>query len=92
MYILLCENDNLYTGSTKYLERRYKQHLSGEGANFTRKHKPIKIAYTEEFSRIDHAFYREKQVQRWSHEKKLALVNGDEKKLKELSKKRFGKR
>ncbi len=69
-YILLCEGDNLYTGSTRNIERRFAQHLNGEGANFTRKYKPIRIVYLEEHPRIDLAFYREKQIQRWSRGKK----------------------
>ena len=77
-YILLCEGDNLYTGSSRNIHRRFVQHLSGEGANFTRKFKPIRVVYLEEHSRIDHAFYREKQIQRWSRMKKEALIQGDE--------------
>jgi putative endonuclease len=86
MYILLCSNGNYYTGSTTDLERRLKQHQNGEGANFTRKHLPVKLVYFEEFDRIDDAFYREKQVQGWSRKKKEALINGEHEKLPELSK------
>ena len=63
MYILKCSNDLYYTGSTKNLKRRLKQHQSGHGANFTKKYLPIELVYFESFSRIDWAFYREKQVQ-----------------------------
>ncbi len=77
MYILECANGMYYTGSTKYLERRLAQHQVGEGANFTRKHLPVKLVYFEEFQRIDEAFYREKQVQGWSRKKKEALINNN---------------
>ena len=63
MYILECSNGQYYTGSTKNLEMRLAQHQAGEGANFTKKHLPVKLVYYEEFQRIDEAFYREKQVQ-----------------------------
>ena len=85
MYILLCANGNYYTGSTIDLERRLQQHQLGEGANFTRKHLPVKLMYFEEFERIDEAFYREKQVQGWSRAKKEALIKGERNKLHELS-------
>ena len=85
MYILLCENGHYYTGSTKNLEQRLEQHWNGEGANFTRKYPPVSLVYTEEFDRIDHAFQREKQVQRWSHAKKEALIKGDFNQLRWLS-------
>ena len=86
MYILKCANNKFYTGSTKNLERRLKQHQSGQGANFTKKHLPVELVYFETFERIDWAFYREKQIQGWSHKKKEALINGDLEKLRELSK------
>ncbi len=90
MYILKCANDKFYTGSTKNLEKRLNQHQSGEGANFTKKHLPVELVYFEIFARIDWAFYREKQIQGWSHKKKEALINGDLEKLKELSRSKNG--
>lgn len=86
MYILLCNDGSYYTGSTNDLERRMAEHFSGNGANHTKKHPPVKLLYYEEFQRIDEAFYREKQVQGWSRKKKEALINGQYEKLPELSK------
>ncbi len=76
MYILECSNGTFYTGSTKDLDRRIAQHQAGEGANYTKKHLPVKLVYYEKFQRIDFAFEREKQVQKWSRKKKLALMSG----------------
>ncbi len=89
MYILECSDGSYYTGSTKYLELRLKQHQSGKGAKHTAKHLPVKLVYFEEFNRIDHAFYREKQVQRWSKKKKEALIKGEIELLSKLAKKKF---
>ena len=77
MYILKCGNDKFYTGSTNDLDRRLIEHQTGEGANYTRKNQPVELVYFEEFDRIHKAFYREKQVQNWSHAKKQALIDGD---------------
>jgi putative endonuclease len=85
MYILECSNGSYYTGSTKDLERRILQHQLGEGANHTKKYSPVRLIYFEEFTRIDEAFYREKQVQNWSRKKKEALINGELNKLISLS-------
>jgi putative endonuclease len=85
MYILLCANGKYYTGSTNNLERRIFEHKNGLGANFTKKHLPVELVYYEEYSRIDTAFYREKQVQGWSRAKKEALINGECEKLHGLS-------
>jgi putative endonuclease len=86
MYILRCGNGLYYVGSTTNLEKRLEQHHLGEGANFTRKHLPVTLVYFENFDRIDEAFEREKQAQKWSRAKKEALINRDIKALKELSK------
>ena len=85
MYILKCANGSYYTGSTIDLERRLEQHKNGEGANFTRKHLPVELVYVEEFSKIEDAFYREKQIQGWSRKKKEALIAGNFDKLHELA-------
>ncbi len=75
MYILKCSDDTYYTGSTNNLLRRLAQHQSGEGANYTRKRLPVQLIYFEEYDRVDRAFYREKQVQKWSQAKKEALMD-----------------
>jgi putative endonuclease len=89
MYILLCGDGSYYTGSTRNLERRLHQHQNEEGAIHTKMHQPVELVYKEEFTRIDHAFYREKQIQRWSHEKKKALIEGRFDELKKRAKKKF---
>lgn len=86
MYILACSDGSYYTGSTNNLELRLAQHQAGEGANHTKKRLPVTLVYFEEFQRIDEAFYREKQVQGWSRNKKEALIHGIPEKLNELAK------
>jgi putative endonuclease len=85
MYILECCDGSYYTGSTIDLVRRLAQHQAGEGANHTRKRLPVKLVYFEEYSRIDEAFYREKQIQGWSRKKKEALINGQPELLPKLA-------
>jgi len=41
--------------------------------------------YFEEHNRIDQAFKREKQIQRWSRGKKEALIQGNEEELHRLA-------
>ena len=85
MYILQCADDSYYTGSTINLERRLAQHQAGEGARHTARRLPVALVYYEKFSRIALAYYREKQVQRWTRKKKAALIAGDVEELKRLS-------
>jgi putative endonuclease len=89
MYILKCNNDSYYTGSTIDLEKRLKEHNDGLGSNHTKKYLPVELVYYEVFQRIDEAFYREKQIQGWSRAKKEALINSKCHLLPELSKNRM---
>ena len=92
MYILKCNDGTYYTGSTYNLEKRLLEHASGEGANYTIKRLPVELVYFEKYDRIDVAFNREKQIQKWSHKKKENLINGNIDVLKEESKKVFNKK
>jgi len=60
--------------------------MTGKGARYTQKRLPVKLAYFESFNRIDKAFYREKQVQRWSRKKKTALILQQPESLNALAK------
>ena len=86
MYILRCNDNSYYTGSTTNLKERLYQHIQGLGANYTKERLPVKLVYYEEFQNIEYAFIREKQTQRWSKLKKEALIEGSIEKLKVLSK------
>lgn len=85
-YILQVSDGRYYVGSTENLEKRLAEHQRGEGAMFTKAYLPVKLVYTEEHERVEDAFRREKQLQKWSHAKKEALISGDVEKLKSLAK------
>ena len=87
MYSLECSDGSFYVGSTWDLDRRLSQHNEGEGAEYTRSRLPVRLLYSEYYSRIENAFLREKQVQRWGRAKRIALVNGRFDQLGPLSKK-----
>jgi putative endonuclease len=93
MYILECADGTYYTGSTVNLEKRLWEHENFMGANYTRKKHPLKLVYCEEYSRVDEAFFREKQVQGWSHAKKKALIEVAHQRLPKLSRnyRQFGR-
>lgn len=85
VYILQCANGEYYVGSTENIERRLKEHQSGYGCAFTKAHLPVKLVYKEEYSTIELAYKRERQLHGWNRAKKEALINGDIVKLKKLS-------
>jgi putative endonuclease len=85
MYMLRCHDGSYYVGSTWDIERRLAQHERGEAANYTRSRRPVELVHLEEYTRIDDAFRREKQVQSWGRAKREALLRGDENALCRLS-------
>ena len=86
MYILLCADGSYYVGSTTNLNLRFSRHQNGMGAKHTAKRLPVELVYAEVYERIDFAFAREKQVQKWRREKKEALIRGEYDRLPELAK------
>ncbi|MDO8422516.1 MAG: GIY-YIG nuclease family protein [Parvibaculum sp.] len=47
LYILECDGGRLYTGITVDVDARFKAHVSGRGAKFTRAYPPRRIAFVE---------------------------------------------
>jgi predicted GIY-YIG superfamily endonuclease len=89
MYILQCADGSYYVGSTIDLEQRVAQHNAGEGASYTKKRRPVKLVFAQEFPDVKQAYEREKQVQAWSRAKREALINGEWEKLPVLARKDF---
>jgi putative endonuclease len=75
IYIILCSDGSFYTGSTNNIEKRFRDHLLGKGARYTRSHKPVKIIYREKFSTKSGALKREAEIKKLSRVKKEVLVN-----------------
>jgi len=85
-YILKCSDGSYYSGSTTNLENRIKAHNQRRGASYTAKRRPVQLVYHEKFGNLDVAVKRERQIKKWSRAKKVALISGEKKKLKKLSK------
>jgi putative endonuclease len=80
VYILLCMDGSFYTGYTKDLNERTKQHENGKGARYTKTHKPQKLAYVEQHDSRSKAMKRERAIKQLSHQQKQDLVNSQNKK------------
>lgn len=74
-YILLCYGGSLYTGSTNDVEKRFKDHIAGRGARYTKSHKPVKIIYQEKFKSKSEALKREAEIKKLSRKEKQNLIN-----------------
>jgi putative endonuclease len=80
VYILLCMDGSFYTGYTKNLQERTRQHENGTGAKYTKAHKPQKVAYVEHYGSRGQAMRRELEIKKLSHQQKADLVNSKGKK------------
>ena len=67
------------------MDKRFWEHNNFLGANYTKKRQPVKLVFCQEFYRMDEAYFREKQVQGWSHAKKKALIEKSFQLLPELA-------
>ncbi len=76
VYILECGDGSYYVGSTRSLDHRLEQHVSGLGGAYTAQRQPVRLVFMQEFDRIDEAYQREKQIQGWSRAKRKALIEG----------------
>jgi predicted GIY-YIG superfamily endonuclease len=85
VYILRCADGSFYVGHTTNLEQRVAIHNQGKGATWTACRRPVELVYHENFASEIKAIARERQLKRWTHAKKHALIHRDLKKLKSLA-------
>ena len=74
VYIVLCDDGSYYTGYAKDVKHRIEQHRKGQGARYTRMHKPEKTVYMEKFNNRSEAMKREREIKQLSHNKKQELA------------------
>jgi putative endonuclease len=76
VYIIQCLDGTYYTGRTWDISLREEQHKLGKGSKYTIKHGFKDLVYWEEFESFESAQKREKQIKKWSQEKKQNLIKG----------------
>lgn len=88
-YIYILTNKNhtvLYTGVTSNLVNRLYEHRTGLYKNsFTNRYNVKKLVYFEDFTSIEEAIAREKQIKASSRQKKIDLINRFNPEWKDLS-------
>ena len=88
VYILRCADNSLYVGHTSDLTSREDSHNRGTAVSYTAARRPVQIVYSEGHGSLTAAVRRERQLKRWSGQKKEALIAGDALTLKSLSRRR----
>lgn len=66
LYILECEDGSFYTGISPDPVRRFEAHRRGQGAAYTRMHKPCALRVIETVGSYREALRRERQVKKLS--------------------------
>lgn len=61
-YALACEGGSYYIGHTQDLQQRWVEHLKGSGSDWTKRYKPLYVAYYEEYPSREQAVIREKEL------------------------------
>ncbi len=64
----------MYTGMTNDLPARVKKHNSGEGAKYTRSHRPVKLVWSENIRSESAARKREAEIKKLTHKQKQDLI------------------
>ncbi len=73
-----------YVGVTVNINKRIVQHINSEGSKFTSKYNLKDLIYFEEFTDINQAIKREKQLKNWHHDWKINLIKEKNPTLKTL--------
>jgi putative endonuclease len=78
VYMVRCSDDTLYTGISKNVSKRIKEHNYDDvlGSRYTRPRRPVTLAYQEAARSRSEATQRERQIRRFARKQKEALIKG----------------
>lgn len=72
IYVVRCEDDSFYTGFTRNLEQRMKQHKTGKGSKWCKAHGFKNYTYIQCGNAGD-GFRIERKIKKWGRDKKANL-------------------
>ena len=88
IYVYILANKSrsvLYIGVTSNLSDRLEQHVNNTDTKaFTKRYNVHDLIYFEEFSCVEEAIAREKQLKGWTRKKKDALISASNPNLETL--------
>ena len=70
-YVLICNDQSLYTGVSTDVHRRLKEHNAKKGAKYTRGRTPVRLFYYREMKDRSSAQKLESSFKKLRREKKL---------------------
>ena len=87
VYIVCSRSGTLYIGMTNSIERRMREHKSGEFQGFASKYHCDRLVYCESFDDVVIAIGREKQLKGWVRRKKIALIESSNPRWQDIAEK-----
>ena len=75
-YMIRCEDNSIYTGITNNLEKRINEHLSKNGAKYTKSHNATKLESAWKSKDKSLACKLEYQIKQLNKQQKENLING----------------
>ena len=84
VYIVRCADGALYTGITKDVVRRCRQHNAGTASRYTRSRRPVELVYQEVHPSQSSALKREAAIKAMNRRGKLTMIQRNPKPSKEM--------
>src|SRR4051794_23807519 len=84
VYVVRCADGSLYTGITKDLTRRCRQHNDGTASRYTRCRLPVELLYHEVYPDQGSALQREAEIKAMDRRGKLTMVQPTMKPVKAI--------
>ena len=74
VYLVRCRDGSLYTGITKDVARRCRQHNAGTASRYTRSRRPVRLVYEEKHPTQSSALRREAAIKALTRREKMAII------------------
>ena len=74
VYLVRCADGSLYTGITKDVARRFRQHNAGTASRYTRSRLPVQLVYHEAQPDQSSALKREAAIKAMTRREKLVMA------------------
>ena len=88
VYMLRCVNNSIYTGITTDVERRFKEHIRGVGAKYTKVNKVTKIEKVFVVQNVSEALKVEREIKKLPKLTKEKLIMESDFFIEKLKEKR----
>ena len=86
VYLMASFRQTLYVGVTNNLERRVYEHKTkNHPQSFTARYNIDRLVYCETYNDVRDALAREKQIKGWRRSKKIALIEAENPRWKDIS-------